>query len=158
MTFKHDRGPRTEEEFVAAAKEIQGTLDACITALAFFTEYPIRQVVDHDVTRTGEVRLRCLSLVGDHPGLPQEEITHRVPLPKRDLYISAAGVGWVPLFPLLVAKNCPRCKTRETFFLDKWDRGKGLASRKSFERGHEDETDEVVQNMKGWLEAIQRTK
>jgi hypothetical protein len=155
--FKHDRGPRTEEEFVTAAQEIQATLDASITALAFFTEYPIRQVVDHDVTRMGEVRLRCLSFVGDHPGLPQEEVTHRVPLPKRDLYISAAGVGWIPLFPLLVAKNCPRCKTRETFFVDKWDRDKGLASRKSFERGHEEQTDEVVQNMKGWLDAVQGT-
>lgn len=86
--FKHDRGPRTEEEFDAATKELQHTLDECIKALAFFTEYPIRQVVDVDVTRTGEVKLRCLALVGDHPGLPQEEITYRTPLPKRDLYVT----------------------------------------------------------------------
>ncbi len=151
--FKHDRGPRTEEEFESATRDMQQTLEACIKALAFFMEHPIRQVIDHDVTRTGEFKLRCLSLVGDHPGLPQEELSYRTPLPKRDLYIAAAGVGWVPLFPLLVARNCPRCKTRETFFLDKWNRNKGTAMRKSFERGHEEETNDVVQNMGAWLDA-----
>jgi hypothetical protein len=149
--FKHDRGPRTEEEFESTTKEMQQTLDACIKALAFFTEHPIRQVVDFDVTRTGEVKLRCLALVGDHPGLPQEEVMYRTPLTKRDLYIAVAGVGWVSLFPLLVARNCQRCKTRETFFLDKWNRKKGIAMRKSFERGHEEETDEVIANMTGWI-------
>ena len=151
--FKHDRGPRTEEELEFTTKDMQQTLDVCIKALAFFTEHPIRQVVDSDVTRTGEVKLRCLALVGDHPGLPQEEIMYRTPLTKRDLYIAAVGVGWVPLFPLLVARNCRSCKTRETFFLDKWNRKKGIATRKSFERGHEEETSEVVANMTGWLEA-----
>lgn len=149
--FKHDRGPRTEEDFVAETKEMQLTLDACIKALAFFTEHPIRQVVDQDVTRTGEVRLRCLTLVGDHPGLPQEEIPNRIPLTKRDLYIAAADVGWVTLFPLLVARNCPACKTRETFFIDKWNRGKATAKLKSFERGHEEESNDVLQNMGTWL-------
>jgi len=151
--FKHDRGPRTKEDFESATKDVQQTLDACIKALVFFTEYPIRQVVNFDLTRAGEVKLRCLSLVGDHPGLPQEEITYRTPLTKRDLYIAAGGIGWVTLFPLLVARNCRTCKTRETFFLDKWDRNRGIAMRKSFERGHEEETEEVVVNMTGWLHA-----
>jgi hypothetical protein len=151
--FKHDRGPRTEEEFDTATTGMQETLETCMKALGFFTEHPIRQVVDHDVARTGEVRLRCLTLVGDHPGLPQEEIAHRTPLAKRDLFIAAAGAGWVSLFPLLVVHNCPRCKTRETFFLDKWDRTANTAMRKSFERGHEEETKEVVQNMSAWLNA-----
>jgi len=127
--FKHDRGPRTEEEFAVATKGTQDTLLTCIKALGFFTEHPIRQVVDDDITRTGEVRLRCLVLVGDHPGLPQEEATHQNPLPKRDLHIAAGGVGWVPLFPLMLAKNCPNCKTRERYFLDKWDRSKGIGFR-----------------------------
>lgn len=151
--FKHDRGPRTEDEFDISTKEIQASLETCIKALAFFTEHPIRQVIDHDVTRSGEVRLRCLSLVGDHPGLPQEQVTHRTPLPKRDLFIAAAGIGWVPLFPLLVARTCHNCKARETFFLDKWDRGSHTAMLKSFERGHEEESKEVIPHMTQWLEA-----
>jgi uncharacterized repeat protein (TIGR01451 family) len=52
---------------------------------------------------------------------------YRTPLTKRDLYIAAAGVGWVPLFPLLVARNCRSCKTRETFFVDKWNRNADLS-------------------------------
>jgi hypothetical protein len=152
--FKHDRGPRSEEEFTAATKGMQETLETCIKALAFFADHPIRLVVDHDVTRTGEVHLRCLALVGDHPGLPQEEVPYRTPLPKRDLYIAVAGVGWVPLFPLLVARNCPTCKTRETFFLDKWDRKNNTAMRKSFERGHEEETKGIVQDMASWLDSV----
>jgi hypothetical protein len=57
----------------------------------------------------------------------------------------------VALYPLVVARNCQSCKTRETFFLDKWNRKKGIAMRKSFERGHEEETNEVVMNMTGWV-------
>lgn len=133
--FHHDHGsrPSTEEEFEAATKDLQQTLDGCIKALAFFTEYPIRQVVDFDMTRAGEVKLRCLSLVGDHPGLPQEELKYRAPFTKRDLYIAAGDIGWVPLFPLLVARTCPTCKTRETFFLDRWNRKRDVAIRVSNE-------------------------
>jgi hypothetical protein len=151
--FKHDRGPKTDEELVSACKDFQETLQSCIKALGFFTEYPIRQVVDHDVTRNGDVLLRCLALVGDHPGLPQEEVRYDKPLHKLDLYIDAGSVGWVALFPLLVARNCPSCKTRETFFLDKWDRDAGTSLRKSFERGHVEETKEVVEHMAPWLAA-----
>jgi len=156
--FKHDRGPRTEEDFESATKDVQQALDACIKELAFLTDYPIRQVVDFDVTRAGEVKLRCLALVGDHPGLPQEDVTYRMPLKKRDLYIAAGSVGWISLFPLLVARNCRTCKSRETFFLDKWDRQKNTAMRKSFERGHEEETDEVVVNMTGWINSAPKEK
>jgi hypothetical protein len=43
-------------------------------------------------------------------------------------------VAWsLSLFPLLVARNCRSCKVRETFFLDKWNRKKGAAVRKTFE-------------------------
>jgi hypothetical protein len=98
------------------------------------------------------LRVKCLSFVGDHPGLRQEELPYHKPLPKKDLYLAAGeGIGWVPLFPVLVARNCPNCKTRETYFLDKWDREKGIASLKSFERGHEEKANDVVENMESWL-------
>ena len=79
-------------------------------------------------------------------------------LPKRDLYIDAGeGIHWVPLFPLVVAKNCPNCKTRETYFLDKWNRNKNIAYLKSFERGHEEATNDIVQHMGAWLDAAPKT-
>jgi hypothetical protein len=152
--FKHDRGPRTEEDMTAATRDAQKSLDECMKSLAFFTEFPIRQVVDYEVARTGAIRLKCLSLVGDHPGLRQEEVAYNKILPKRDLYIDAGeGIGWISLFPIMVAKNCPHCKTRETYFLDKWDRNRNIGFFKSYERGHEEKGSDIFEQMHGWLQA-----
>lgn len=40
--FKHDRGPKTLEDTMAASEEVQETLRRCMEALNFFAAYPMR--------------------------------------------------------------------------------------------------------------------
>jgi hypothetical protein len=149
--FKHDRGPKTDEEVEKAAENLATTLAECLADLAFFTEHPIRLVRDLTGVRNSPlVSVRTLRCMGDHPGFKQEELTYPLPLMKNDLYIEVGTDDWIPLYPFLVPRNCPQCKTREIYFVDKWQ-GKGAAAiLKSFERGHTEEEAGVGQALADW--------
>jgi hypothetical protein len=41
--------------------------------------------------------------------------------------------------------NCPNCKTRETYLIDKWDASRTIAYVKSFERGHSEEKTDIAE-------------
>jgi hypothetical protein len=147
--FKHDRGPTVEEEILKATQDIQERLRRCMEALAFFTEYPIRQVLDVNPSRrSSTTTLKCLRFIGDHPGLPQEEVILHKALHKGDLFLDAGRQEWVPLYPFINAITCSNCKTRETYFIDKWD--KGTAYTKSFERGHTETCCEIAEELADW--------
>jgi hypothetical protein len=62
--------------------------------------------------------LKCLRLAGDSPGFLQERIRFPRPLPRSDLVLDLGSRNWVSLYPFVVASTCPRCRHRETFFLD----------------------------------------
>ena len=109
-------------------------------ALAFFPQYPIRLVQDFDVDRrNGNFLLKCLRLEGDGPGFPQEKVGFPKALPRGDLVLDLGHGNWVQLYPFIVASNCPSCRYRETYFIDRWNDRKGMAVLKSFERGHTEE-------------------
>ncbi|MFB3921981.1 MAG: hypothetical protein ACE145_09675 [Terriglobia bacterium] len=149
--MKHDRGPKNEDEFVEATCTLGEVLTECLRDMAFMTEHPIRLVRDMDVARgTRTVVIYTLRCEGDHPGFPQEKADYPEPLKKNDLYIEVEPARWVALFPFVVPRNCPQCKSREIYFVDKWQ-GKGEpALLKSFERGHSVENDEVGQGLEAW--------
>lgn len=42
-----------------------------------------------------------------------------------------------------VASNCPHCRYRETYFVDRWNARKNIALMKSFERGHTKEKSDI---------------
>jgi hypothetical protein len=118
-------------------------------ALAFFTEYPIRQVLDVNPSRRGgEITLICLPFIGDHPGFTQEKITSNKALHKGDLFLYAGRQEWVSLYPFITTTACSSCKTRETYFIDKWD--KDTAYLKSFERGHTETCCEIAEELADW--------
>jgi hypothetical protein len=149
--FKHDRGPVTEEDIIQHSNEVQAALMRCMEATAFFADYPIRQVLDINVSRRGDkVHLKCLRYTGDHPGLPQEEVVLNTALHKSDLYIDLGDQNWVSLYPYITVRNCPRCKAREIYFIDGWDSRKSVAYMKSFERGHPEEAKEVAAALAEW--------
>lgn len=135
--FKHDRGPKTDDDFATACEVTKALLASCFHALAFFTDYPIHLVQDMDINRQGDQAiLRCIRYMGDHPGLQQEQLNYPKPLKRGDLFLELGPQEWVPLYPFIAALHCPECKMRETYFIDKWDTGKGIIYYKSFERGH----------------------
>jgi hypothetical protein len=143
--YKHDRGPTTEGLLIDASDELHERIEKCIRALSFFKEYPIRLVQDFDVDRHDDnFVLKCLRLAGDGPGFRQERLNHHRALPRGDLFLDLGDQIWVPLYPFIVATNCPRCLYRETYFIDRWDDRKGIALMKSFERGHTADDEQVA--------------
>lgn len=151
--YKHDRGPVVLDDIFRASEEVQENLRGCMESLAFFTEYPIRQVEDFDVKRGGSgVILKCLRYTGDHPSFPQEEVAFDTPLPRGDLFLDSGGTSWVPLFPFMISMTCSHCKVRETYFIDMWDTRKNIVSMKSFERGHTASNMEIPEALAEWID------
>lgn len=135
--FKHDRIDEGRVE--PASRELAALLPDVMRHLAFMTDYPIRQVVDIDAARGGGFEVLCLRYTGDHPGLPKEKLRMLLAPPRKgDLFIRLDENRWVSLFPFMSVVRCPRCSTREVYFVDKLDgkNGKPMAELKSFERGH----------------------
>lgn len=142
--YKHDRGPKILEDFKEATKETQERLWRCMQALEFFTEYPIRQVEDFDVSRDGEkFFLKCLRYIGDHPSFHQEQVEFYKGVPRGDLLIDLGNQKWMSLYPFITTMNCPHCKVRETYFVDMWDQRRKVAKMKSFERGHTEDNADI---------------
>lgn len=142
--YHHGRGPTMEEDIINASNEAQERLERCMEALSFFTQYPIRLVQDFDVDRRNDkFVLKCLRLEGDGPGFPQEKVDFPNALPRGDLVLDLGGQNWVQLHPFIVAANCPHCRYRETYFIDRWNDRKGTTLIKSFERGHTEERKDI---------------
>ncbi len=55
--------------------------------------------------------------------------------------------NWPQLYLFIVASNCPNCRYRETYFIDRWDDRKGMVILKSFERGHTEEKGEIASSL-----------
>jgi hypothetical protein len=146
--FHHGRGPIIEENVVEASNDAQAKIERCMDALACFPQYPIRLIHDFDVNRrNGDFMLKCLRLEGDGPEFPQERMGFLKALPRGDLVLDLVldlGHGkWVQLYPFIVASNCPSCRYRETYFIDRWNDRKGTVVLRSFERGHMEEQKEI---------------
>jgi hypothetical protein len=115
-----------------------------VQALSFLTHYPIRLVQDFDLDRSsGEFSLKCLRLYGDGPGFPQERVLSPRAFSNGDLLLDLGNHNWVPLYPFIVASNCPNCRYRETYFIDRWNDKESTSLMKSFERGHLEERDDI---------------
>jgi hypothetical protein len=142
--FHHGRGPIMEEDIVEASNDAQERLRRCMEALWFFTQYPIRLGQDFDVDRRNhDFLLKCLRLEGDGPGFPQERVRFPKALPRGDLVLDLGDENWVQLYPFVVASNCPHCRYRETYFIDRWNDRKNTTLMKSFERGHTEERRDI---------------
>lgn len=149
--YKHDRGPTVSEDIAEASREIQERLKRCMEKLSFLSEYPIRQVEDFNVSRTGDqFYLKCLRYMGDHPSFPQEEVVFHKGLRRGDLFLDIDGHNWVPLYPFILPMVCSHCKARETYFVDLWDQRRGTVRMKSFERGHTMSNTGVAETLAKW--------
>ena len=151
--FKHDRGPQTEAELAIATREMDEWLKAVLTEVSFLTRFPIHLVRDFNKKdrRTSTVELTVESLIGDHPSWPCSSRLYHEPLMRGDLFIEVDEKTVVPLYPFIKVVECPTCKWREVFFLDKW-RGPGeKACLKSFEKGHPYENENIGNDIVAWL-------
>jgi hypothetical protein len=149
--FKHDRGPTVLEDVAEASEGVQERLRRCMEKLSFFADYPIRQVEDFNVNRSGDLFfLKCLRYMGDHPSFPQEEVVLHKGMRRGDLFLDLGGQNWVPLYPFVMPMTCSHCKARETYFIDLWDSRRETARMKSFERGHTMSSSDVAETLAKW--------
>ncbi|MBA2694212.1 MAG: hypothetical protein H0U65_17240 [Rubrobacter sp.] len=142
--YHHGRGPLIEEDIVNASNEAQERVQRCMEAMSFLAQYPVRLIQDFDVDRHNDgFSLKCLRLMGDGPGFSQEKVDFPRALPRGDLVLDMGNGEWLSLYPFVVVSNCPRCRYRETYFIDRWNDRKGIAAMKSFERGHPEDRKDV---------------
>ncbi len=108
--YKHDRGPTELADMAKASDEVQEKLRRCMQALAFLADYPMRETESSDTDRDN----------GSRTG---------------DIFLELVD-GLIPLYPFITSATCPRCRDKETYFVDSWDTRRGTIWLKSFERGH----------------------
>ncbi len=145
---KHDRGPKTEPDYQHGNDNLGHKLEECFSGVEFFVSSPMRLILDTNLDwATQATHLETLAFVGDHPGLQKEALDYPKPLVKGHLYLDVGASEWVPLYPLISVHYCPSCKSRETYFIDRYDGPSGRFVLKSFERGHTHENDEVTKQV-----------
>jgi hypothetical protein len=147
----HNRGPKVEAEFRVGTVNLAKLLDEVMGELSFLTEYPILLVRDFNAIRgTRRVVVQTLVYVGDHPGLRQEQTEYQEALTKNDLYLQLRDDYWLPLYPFIIIQDCPRCRYRETYYIDRWDGPGRKTTLKSFERGHTEDSMEIGTSITNW--------
>jgi type I restriction enzyme M protein len=155
--YKHDRGPNISIEFEEASAEVKSLLDQCYEEISFLVKYPIRSIEAMDIDwRSDEAIFDTLEYVGDHPALPKTRASYPKSLPKQKLYLEMTKNTWVSLYPFVSIQVCPSCKTRETYFIDRWDSTGNKVTLKSFERSHTHESDDdariVAEDLQKWID------
>lgn len=155
--YKHDRGPKISIEFEEASTEVQSLLDLCYEELSFLVKYPMRSIETLDIDwHSNEALFDTLEYVGDHPALPKKQVVYPKPLPKKKLYLELTKDIWANLYPFISVQVCPSCKTRETYFVDRWDSTGNKVTLKSFERSHTHESDAdaqiVADDLQKWID------
>jgi hypothetical protein len=70
----------------------------------------------------------------------------------QDLYILQDREDWIPLYPFVSVHYCPRCRARETYFIDSWSGPGGVARLKSFERLHDETSPEIGEELTRWFD------
>src|SRR5918995_331748 len=85
-------------------------------------QHPLRLVLDFNrVRKSVQVEVTSLnySMAEHSVGSQVQERYHGVPQ-WLDLYILQGGQQWISLSPFISICHCPRCETRETYFVDAW--------------------------------------
>jgi hypothetical protein len=133
-------------------EEVRRKFELCISETAPLWQHPLRLVLDYDAARHSDyVIATCLDFSQDHPvGRKVQEEYQEIPK-KQDLYILQNGIEWVSLYPFISVQHCPYCQSRETYFVDAWKGPGEEANLRSFERAHEEISEEVGQELKRGL-------
>lgn len=133
------------DRLIAEAREC---LEQCIVETEPIWQNPLRLVLDYDAIRNSDyVVATCLDYSGDHPiGRKVQENYRGVPK-KQDIYILQNESEWIPLYPYISVHYCRHCNTRETYFIDSWAGPGEKAHLRSIERGHEEESSEIGQDL-----------
>ena len=137
-------GPRAD----LLIQEVRSRFEHCASESAALWQHPLRLVLDYDAVRNKDyVVATCLDFSGDHPvGRKVQERYQGIPK-KQDLYILQDGKQWISLYPFISVHYCPHCNARETYYVDAWQGTGEEANLRSFERSHEEVSEEIGQEL-----------
>jgi hypothetical protein len=137
-------GPRAD----LLIQEVRSRFEHCVSESAALWQHPLRLVLDYDAVRNNDyVVATCLDFSGDHPvGRKVQERYQGIPK-KQDLYILQDGKQWISLYPFISVHYCPHCNARETYYVDAWQGTGEEANLRSFERSHEEVSEEIGQEL-----------
>jgi len=137
-------GPRAD----LLIQEVRSRFEHCVSESAALWQHPLRLVLDYDAVRNKDyVVATCLDFSGDHPvGRKVQERYQGIPK-KQDLYILQDGKQWISLYPFISVHYCPHCNARETYYVDAWQGTGEEANLRSFERSHEEVSEEIGQEL-----------
>lgn len=148
----HHKGWPVGGEADALIGELRQRFEACLRRVNFLLQHPLRLVLDYDAVRNADhVIAKCLDYSGDHPVCRIVQEQYKGIPKKQDLYILQNAEEWIPLYPFISAHYCPRCGTRETFFIDSWSGPGEAANLKSFERLHDEVSSEIGEALTRWF-------
>lgn len=133
-------GPRAD----LLIQEVRSRFEHCVSESAALWQHSLRLVLDYDAVRNSNyVVATCLDFSGDHPvGRKVQERYQGIPK-KQDLYILQDGKQWISLYPFISVHYCPHCNARETYYVDAWQGTGEEANLRSFERSHEEVSEEI---------------
>jgi len=133
-------------------REARMRLERCISETTPLWDHPLRLVLDYDAVRDSEyVVVTCLDYSGDHPAGRKVQERYRGIPKKQDLYILQDGQEWIPLYPFISVHYCHHCYARETYFVDSWGGPEEEANLRSFERAHEEVSQDIGQDLSKWF-------
>ena len=139
----HDRDWPVGDETDRLIAQLKERMARCFAEIGFLLQAEFLLVLDFDADRDSDaLNAKCLVYAGDHPGCRRTERLIRARLKKQDLYLALDADTWVSLYPYISVHYCHHCKARETYYVDKWNRGEPAAL-KSFERWHGEESPEI---------------
>jgi hypothetical protein len=138
---------RLAQECQAASAAI----DRCMMELSFLSQYPLRLLESCKVRRDRPVVLQCKSYMGDHPIHDAATAEYPTPLPEGELYVELQPDRWASLHPFIRVATCPDCSSPETYFVDRWDKGREVYEYKSFERRHSLAVRDVDELLVNWV-------
>lgn len=131
----HGRGPRTDAELEDRLVEASNKLAVGLQGAGFLRELPafIPQRCSFS-RRTGDFTITALALIGEHPDFAPMSLRSEHPLEEQQIYLLRKGEEPLLLTPFCVARDCPRCRSRELFYPERLIDGE--LKLKSLDEGH----------------------
>ena len=143
----HHRDWPVGDETDRLIAQLKGKMACCFAEIEFLLQAELLLVLDFDADRDSDrLNAKCLVYAGDHPGCRRTERLTRARIKKQDLYLALDDDTWVSLYPFISIHYCHHCKARETYYVDRWNKG-APAGLKSFERWHAEENTTIGEEL-----------
>lgn len=133
----HGEAPQSFPEFGLRVSQAGPHLETALQKAVFLEQLPWLLTKSSDYRpRAGSFDVAAFVAMGDHPDFELRHYDFKVPLGTDMFYILDNGQA-LPLSPLIARRYCVTCLSLEVCYVSHVHRDSGMASLRSFHRGHE---------------------